>query len=70
MKITEIVCQILRIQNVEAKTASSQDSVLVRVRTDTGLEGIGEADSSPGDGQGRHRRPVQPQHRHRPARSC
>ena len=47
MKITEIVCQILRIENVEAKTASSQDSVLIRVRTDTGLEGIGEADSSP-----------------------
>ena len=47
MKITEVVCQILRIPNVEAKTASSQDSVLVRVRTDTGLEGIGEADSSP-----------------------
>jgi L-alanine-DL-glutamate epimerase-like enolase superfamily enzyme len=47
MKITEILCQIMRIKNVEAKTASSQDSVLVRVRTDTGLEGIGEADSSP-----------------------
>lgn len=47
MKITEVVCQILRIPNVVAKTASSQDSVLVRVRTDTGLEGIGEADSSP-----------------------
>lgn len=47
MRITEIVCQILRIEKVEAKTASSQDSVLVRVRTDTGLEGIGEADSSP-----------------------
>ena len=47
MKITQIVCQILRIQNVEAKTASSQDAVLVRVRTDTGLEGIGEADASP-----------------------
>ncbi len=47
MKITKIVCQILRVKNVEAKTASSQDSVLVRVRTDTGLEGIGEADSSP-----------------------
>jgi len=47
MKITEVVCQILRIPSVEAKTASSQDSVLVRVRTDTGLEGIGEADSSP-----------------------
>jgi L-rhamnonate dehydratase len=47
MKITEIICQVLRIPQVEAKTASSQDSVLVRVRTDTGLEGIGEADSSP-----------------------
>lgn len=47
MKITEIICQILRIKSVEAKTASSQDSVLVRIRTDTGLEGIGEADSSP-----------------------
>jgi L-alanine-DL-glutamate epimerase-like enolase superfamily enzyme len=47
MKITHVICQILRIKNVEAKTASSQDSVLVRIRTDTGLEGIGEADSSP-----------------------
>ncbi len=47
MKITEVVCQILRIENVQAKTASSQDSVLVRIRTDTGLEGVGEADSSP-----------------------
>src|SRR5947207_1195072 len=47
MKITEVVCQILRIPNIIAKTASSQDSVLVRIRTDTGLEGVGEADSSP-----------------------
>jgi L-alanine-DL-glutamate epimerase-like enolase superfamily enzyme len=47
MKITEIICQVVRIPTVEAKTASSQDSVLVRVRTDDGLEGIGEADSSP-----------------------
>ncbi len=47
MKITEVVCQIIRIKNIIAKTSSSQDSVLVRVRTDTGLEGIGEADSSP-----------------------
>src|SRR5215467_9211846 len=47
MKITEVVCQILRIPNIVAKTASSQDSVVVRIRTDTGLEGIGEADSSP-----------------------
>ncbi|MDX1943798.1 MAG: mandelate racemase/muconate lactonizing enzyme family protein [Pirellulaceae bacterium] len=47
MKITEIVCQILRIPHIQAKTASSQDSVLVRVRTAEGLEGVGEADSSP-----------------------
>ncbi len=47
MKISQIVCQILRIENVEAKTASSQDSVIVRVRTSDGLEGIGEADASP-----------------------
>ena len=47
MKITEIACQILRIPQIVSKTASSQDAVLVRVRTDTGLEGIGEADSSP-----------------------
>src|SRR6185503_8952445 len=47
MKITEVVCQILRVPNIIAKTASSQDSVLVRVRTDEGLEGVGEADSSP-----------------------
>ena len=47
MKITEIICQILRVPAVEARTASSQDACLVRVRTDTGLEGIGEADASP-----------------------
>lgn len=47
MKITEVVCQILRVPNIQAKTASSQDSVLVRIRTDSGLEGVGEADSSP-----------------------
>jgi len=47
MKIAQIICQILRVRSVEKKTASSQDVVLVRVRTDTGLEGIGEADASP-----------------------
>lgn len=47
MKITEVICQIIRIKSIEAKTASSQDSVIVRIRTDNGLEGVGEADSSP-----------------------
>jgi L-rhamnonate dehydratase len=47
LKITEVVCQILRIENVAAKTASCQDAVLVRIRTNAGHEGVGEADSSP-----------------------
>src|SRR5881296_2708054 len=47
MKIDKIICQVLRVRAVEKKTASSQDVVLVRVRTDTGIEGIGEADASP-----------------------
>src|SRR5437763_10969382 len=47
MKIAQIICQILRVKSVQKKTASSQDVVLVRIRTDDGLEGIGEADASP-----------------------
>jgi len=47
LRITEIICQILRVPVVQRKTASSQDAVLVRIRTDSGIEGIGEADSSP-----------------------
>src|SRR6185436_14699952 len=47
MKISQIICQVLRLKSVVAKTASSQDVVLVRVRSDDGLEGIGEADASP-----------------------
>jgi len=47
MKIARVICQILRIENVTAKTASCQDAVLVRIQTECGLEGIGEADSSP-----------------------
>ncbi|MEX0726882.1 MAG: mandelate racemase/muconate lactonizing enzyme family protein [Planctomycetaceae bacterium] len=47
MKITEVICQIIRLKKVEAKTAGCQDAILVRVRTDDGLEGVGEADASP-----------------------
>lgn len=47
MKITQVICQALRIPSVKAKTAASQDAVLVRVHSDSGLEGIGEADASP-----------------------
>ena len=47
MKITHVICQVLRIESVEAKTAGTQDTVIIRIRTDEGLEGIGEADASP-----------------------
>lgn len=47
MKIAQIICQVLRVRSVEKKTASSQDVVLVRVRADSGVEGVGEADASP-----------------------
>ena len=47
MKITHVIGQILRIENVEAKTAGTQDTLLIRIRTDKGLEGIGESDASP-----------------------
>ena len=47
MKITHVICQILRVDNVEAKTAGTQDTLLIRIRTDDGLEGIGESDASP-----------------------
>ena len=47
MKITEVICQILRIKSVEQKTAGTQDTIIIRIRTDTGLEGIGESDASP-----------------------
>src|SRR2546423_11304651 len=47
MKIEKIICQILRVRAVEKKTASSQDVLLLRIRNEDGLEGIGEADASP-----------------------
>ncbi|MCR4411078.1 MAG: mandelate racemase/muconate lactonizing enzyme family protein [Thermoguttaceae bacterium] len=47
MKIAEVLCQVLRMTRIERKTSACQDAVLVRVRTDDGIEGVGEADSSP-----------------------
>lgn len=47
VKITAVICQVLRLGEVEAKTAGTQDTSLIRIQTDNGLEGIGEADASP-----------------------
>lgn len=46
-KIARVICQVLRGQSIVAKTASCQDVLLVRIQTEDGLEGFGEADSSP-----------------------
>jgi L-alanine-DL-glutamate epimerase-like enolase superfamily enzyme len=64
-----VICQILRVRSVEKKTASSQDVVLVRVRTDDGLEGIGEADASPEVVKAIVDAPYKPQHCVWPARN-
>src|ERR1700737_4286539 len=37
----------LRLHTVEARNDSSQDALIVRVHTDAGISGLGEADSSP-----------------------
>ena len=37
MKIIQVICQILRVESVQQKTASCQDVALVRIRTDDGL---------------------------------
>ena len=47
MKISEVVCQVLRLPKVAAKTDSSQDAAIIRIRTDDGLEGIGEVAAQP-----------------------
>ena len=47
MEITHVICQVLRLPQVEAKTAGTQDTLLIRIRTDDGLEGVGESDASP-----------------------
>jgi L-alanine-DL-glutamate epimerase-like enolase superfamily enzyme len=47
MKIDKVIAQILRIPQVESRTAGTQDTLITRVRTDSGLEGVGEVDSSP-----------------------
>ena len=45
MKITDVEAIHLRIPNVEEIADGTQDVLLVRIRTDNGLEGIGEVTS-------------------------
>ncbi|UCH27221.1 MAG: mandelate racemase/muconate lactonizing enzyme family protein [Trueperaceae bacterium] len=48
MKITDVVCHVLLAPNYDPGfTSSAQDSFLVVVHTDEGLQGIGESDVNP-----------------------
>lgn len=47
MKITDIEAFYLRLPEIEARTDSSQDALIVRISTDAGIVGWGEVDSSP-----------------------
>ena len=47
MKITAVDPFYLRMPNITTAADGTQDTLLVRIRTDTGLEGWGECDASP-----------------------
>src|SRR6266498_2523369 len=48
MKIVDIECFVLLVPDFDVEACSSaQDNVVVRVRTDVGIVGIGETDSNP-----------------------
>ena len=48
MKITDIECHILAVPDLkENATSSSQDDLVVVIRTDEGIYGIGETDTGP-----------------------
>ena len=47
MKITAVDPFYLRMPNITTAADGTQDTLLVRIRTDTGIEGWGECDASP-----------------------
>jgi L-rhamnonate dehydratase len=47
MKITDVQGLYLRLPEIQARTDSSQDALLVRVSTDSGIVGWGEVDACP-----------------------
>jgi L-rhamnonate dehydratase len=52
MKITDVEAIYVRSPQVKQQCDSGQDALVVRVRTDEGITGIGEVDSSPRAAQG------------------
>ena len=47
MKITEVEALYLRLPQIQARTDSSQDALIVKVSTDAGITGWGEVDGCP-----------------------
>src|SRR5258708_12586985 len=47
MKITNVEAIWLRLPEVDERCDGTQDTLVVRVSTDTGIVGVGEVDSSP-----------------------
>ena len=47
MKITDVQALYLSLPEIKARTDSSQDALLVRVETDSGITGWGEVDGCP-----------------------
>ena len=47
MKITEVEALYLRLPEIQARTDSSQDALIVKVATDAGITGWGEVDGCP-----------------------
>ena len=47
MKITEVEALYLRLPQIQARTDSSQDALIVKVTTDAGIVGWGEVDGCP-----------------------
>ena len=70
MKITEVEALYLRLPEIQARTDSSQDALIVKVSTDAGITGWGEVDGCPYVDQGDHRGADVAHPGHRPARSC
>ena len=55
MKITDVEALYLRLPEIQARTDSSQDALIVKVSTDAGITGWGEVDGCPYVDQGDHR---------------
>src|SRR5579885_1885958 len=47
MKITNVEAIYLRLPQVKQQCDSGQDALIVKIKTDAGITGIGEVDSSP-----------------------